>query len=116
MDAFKRSQKKEDRVKTMKKIIIVLTALVALTLGSVTRAAFTPGNLIIYRLGGNSTGATAGILTNAGTVVWLDEYTTAGGHVQSIMMPTNYFGANSPLIGAGTTFGSGLIGRSQDGR
>ncbi len=82
-------------------------------------APFTAGNLVIYRLAGTTnSGAivTSASLTNAGNIVWLDEFTTNGTYVQSIMMPTNYFGANSPLIGHGTTFGSGLITRSADGR
>jgi hypothetical protein len=102
----------------MQRIIKSGIVLIALALGTSALAqTFTAGNLVIYRVGGNSSGGTSGVLTNRGNVVWLDEYTTNGlTRVQSIMMPTNYFGANSPLIGVGTTFGSGLITRSVDGR
>src|SRR5688572_8497010 len=48
-------------------------------------AAFTSGNLVIYRVG---TGGAA-TLSNAATAVFLDEYTTSGGTpVQSIALPT----------------------------
>jgi hypothetical protein len=101
----------------MKRIIISGITLLAIALGAIAHAqTFTPGNLVIYRLGGDANGNSSGALTNSGTRVWLDEYTTSGTFVQSHPMPTNYFGANSPLIGAGTTFGSGLINRSADGR
>ncbi len=93
----------------------IALAAFALT-GGADAAPFTEGNLVIYRLAGNASGGASGTLTNVGNIVWLDEYTTNGVFVQSHMMPTNTFGAASPLIGAGTTFGSGLIGRSEDGR
>src|SRR6266404_6466437 len=101
----------------MKRIIRSSVVLLAVALGKNALATgFTAGNLVIYRLGGNSSGAASGALTNAGTVVWLDEYTTAGAFVRAHMMPTNYFGANSPLLANGTAFGNGLIAPSVDGR
>src|SRR5882672_893218 len=101
----------------MKRIIGSSILLLAIIIGTVAQAApFTPGNLVIYRLGGDASGNTTIALDNSGANIWLDEYTTGGSLVQSILMRTNYFGANSPLLGAGTTFGSGLIGRSVDGR
>jgi hypothetical protein len=85
----------------------------SLALGSsVLAAGFTAGNLVVYRMGTGDSGS----LTNRGSIVFLDEYTTNGSPVQSVMMPTNYFGAQSPLIAQGTAFGSGLITRSVDGR
>ncbi len=101
----------------MKRIIRSSIMLLAVALATAAQAtSFTAGNLVIYRLGGNASGGTAGVLTNAGTVVWLDEYTTAGAFVRSHLMPTNYFGGNSPLLANGTAFGNGLIAPSQDGR
>jgi hypothetical protein len=101
----------------MKRISVLVTTFVALALSTGALAqSFTAGNLVIYRVGGNASGATSGSLTNAGTVVWLDEYSTSGVFQTSHMMPTNYFGANSPLIGNGTAFGNGLITTSVDGR
>jgi hypothetical protein len=47
-------------------------------------AAFTSGNLVIYRVGDGGSA-----LGGAATAVFLDEYTTSGGSpVQSIAMPT----------------------------
>jgi PKD repeat protein len=74
--------------------------------------SFTPGNLVVCRVGDGSQ-----TLTNTGNSVFLDEYTTAGTYVQSIMLPTNYnFGANSPLLLPGSDYAGGLISLSQDGR
>src|ERR1035438_2407363 len=103
----------------MKRIIRSSIVLLAVALGTGALAqSFTSGNLVVYRLGGKASGTTAGstfgnggVLTNAGTAVWLDEYTTGGTFVRSHLMPTSYFGGNSPLIANGTQFGSGLITR-----
>lgn len=96
----------------MKKALSLITAFVTLALGTSALAfQFTDGNIVVYRVGSG-----ANVLTNAGSPVFLDEYTTNGSLVQSFMLPTNYFGAYSPLIGSGTAFGSGLITRSVDGR
>src|SRR5580704_5387027 len=96
----------------MKKILGLVVALTVLALGTnVFAAAFTAGNIVIYRVGdGTQT------LTNIGNTVFLDEYTQAGTWVQSIMMPTNWYGANAPLIGDGSDFAEGLMTRSEDGR
>src|ERR1043166_498651 len=96
----------------MKRFIRSSIMLGAVALGtSALAASFTAGNLVIYR-----EGTVSGSLTNVGSVVFLDEYTTNGTLVQSVMMPTNYFGAYSSLLANGTAFGNGLITRSVDGR
>jgi hypothetical protein len=74
-------------------------------------AGFTDGNLVIFRLGDG-----VNALTNAGTPIFLDEYTTNGTLQGTVAMPTSYFGANSAMLGNGTAFGNGLITRSVDGR
>ena len=74
-------------------------------------AAFTNGNLAVYRVG---TGSAA--LTNAGTAVFIDEFTPAGALVQSIAMPTAVSGAQKQLVAAGTATTEGLITRSADGQ
>jgi len=97
----------------MKRILTLVSLLVTLTLATVAMAKpFTPGDIVVCRVGdGTQT------LTNTGNSVFLDEYTTDGEWVQSVMMPTNYyFGANSPLILPGSGFAGGLISRSVDGR
>jgi hypothetical protein len=107
----------------MKKIFGLITVLVALPLGTHAVAApFGAGNIVIVRVGNGSQ-----LVTNTGNSVFLDEYTTnaiwvaamsAGTPtpVQSIPMPTNWFGAHAPLIMSGIALGQGALSRSVDGR
>src|SRR6267154_3504208 len=96
----------------MKKILGLVAVLMVVALGtSAFAAAFTAGNIVIYRVG-NGTQA----LTNTGNSVFLDEFTQAGTWVQSLLMPTNWYGANAPLITDGAGFAQGLITLSEDGR
>jgi hypothetical protein len=64
-------------------------------------APFTPGNLVVERVG---TGAAA--LTSAATSVFLDEFNTAGVRQQSLTMT---------VTASGTATSEGLINRSADG-
>jgi uncharacterized protein len=73
-------------------------------------AAFTPGNIVVYRVGNGSAA-----LTSAATAVFLDEYTPGGVLVQSIPLPTADSGANQTLTASGTQL-EGLLTRSVDGR
>ncbi|HEX8241682.1 MAG TPA: Calx-beta domain-containing protein [Allosphingosinicella sp.] len=75
-------------------------------------AAFTPGNLVVYRVGAVGGGA----LSGAAFAVFLDEYTPAGVLVQSIAMPTADSGSNQTLTAAGSATSEGLLTRSVDGR
>ena len=77
----------------------------------VAAAAFTTGNLAVYRIG---TGT--GSLVNTGNAVFIDEYTPAGILVQSIALPTIADGSNFPLIASGTASSEGLLTRSADGQ
>ncbi|HEY0312920.1 MAG TPA: hypothetical protein VGC56_10550 [Allosphingosinicella sp.] len=72
-------------------------------------AAFTPGNIVVYRVG---TGAAA--LGSAATQVFLDEYTPAGVLVQSIPLPTADSGSNQMLTAAGNSGTEGLLTLSAD--
>jgi hypothetical protein len=74
-------------------------------------ASFTPGNVVIYRVGDGTS-----VLTNLGNTVFLDEYTANGTLVQSIMMPTNQAGANSPIVISGTATSEGQLTLSADGQ
>lgn len=74
-------------------------------------AAFTPGNLAIYRVGDGSAA-----LTNAATAVFIDEYTMAGTLVQSIAMPTEIAGDNFRLTASGTAVSEGMMNLSVDER
>src|ERR1700722_12734157 len=96
----------------MKRILGLVVALTVLALGTnVFAGAFTAGNIVIYRVGDGTQ-----ILSNLSNTVFLDEYTQAGTWVQSIMMPTNWYGAHAPLVGDGAAFAEGLMTRSTDGR
>lgn len=75
-----------------------------------TTAAFTPGNLVVYRVGDGSA-----VLNANATAVFLDEYTTAGALVQSIPLPTAVSGSNKRLTASGNSTSEGFITRSVDG-
>src|SRR5271154_3291467 len=96
----------------MKKAFGLVTVLAVMALGrnavAATPTNFGAGNIVIVRVGDGTQA-----LTNTGNSVFLDEYTTnslwgvAGSFtapvpVQSILMPTNWVGANGPLIMSGT--------------
>jgi len=90
---------------------LLIAAIGATFVGSVHAAPFTPGNVVIYRVGAGTSG-----LVNTGAPVFLDEYTASGSFVQSIAMPTLASGANNPLIASGVATSEGLFTRSEDGR
>lgn len=73
-------------------------------------AAFTPGNLVVYRVGAGAVN-----LVSTGSPVFLDEYSPAGALVQSIALPTVADGSNRPLVASGTSYSEGLLSRSADG-
>ena len=101
----------------MKRILGLVGALMTLALGiNALAAAFTPGNIVIFRVGDGTQ-----VLTNTQNTVFLDEYDQTGNWVQSIMMPTNWYGANAPLISyggapGGSGYAQGEMTLSQDGR
>jgi hypothetical protein len=100
----------------MKKILGLVGVLTAMALGmNVQRAAgftsFTAGHIVIFRVGDGTQA-----LTNTQNSVFLDEYTTNGTYVQSLPMPTAWYGANAPLISFGSGFAQGEMTLSQDGR
>src|SRR5262245_60992890 len=87
--------------------LLVLLAVQALQLTPAFAASgFTPGNLVVYRVGTGTGG-----LVNTGNPVFLDEYTQAGSLVQSVALPTSAVGNNQPLIASGTATSEGLITR-----
>lgn len=99
----------------MKRVILSVLMMVV-TQATLWAGAFTSGNLVILRVG-NGTEA----LTNAGDSLFLDEYTTNGGFVQSVAAPTNQFigtgGAiNYPIALTGGNVSEGQISLSTDGR
>src|SRR5262245_55191994 len=75
-----------------------------------TPANFTPGNIVIYRVGDGLSG-----LVNVGAAVFLDEYTPTGTLVQTIALPTTASGNNKQLIASGVATSEGLMTRSANG-
>jgi hypothetical protein len=73
--------------------------------------AFTPGDVVVYRVGNGTE-----TLVNTGDSVWLDEYSPTGALVQSVAMPTTVSGVNKALIASGTATSEGLLTRSADGQ
>lgn len=74
------------------------------------QTAFTPGNIVVVRVGDGSTS-----LVNTGNPVFLDEYNSSGTLIQSVAMPTTVSGANKRLILSGTATSEGALSRSADG-
>lgn len=86
----------------------------ALTLAAPAGAAtppFTPGNLVVYRVG-NGTAA----LTSAATPVALDEFTPGGALAGTVQLPTTASGSQRALTASGTATSEGLLTRSTDGQ
>ncbi|APV50535.1 hypothetical protein BWI17_13040 [Betaproteobacteria bacterium GR16-43] len=95
-----------------KKIQSAALACAALLLAGGTLAApFTPGNVIVYRIGSGG----AATLTANGNPVFLDEYTASGTLVQSVPLPSAAAGASKALIASGTATTDGHLARSADG-
>jgi hypothetical protein len=86
----------------MKKAFLTLAVFSAL-LPSAFSAAFTAGNLVVYRVGDG-----VGTLSSASQAVFLDEYTSLGTLVQSIAVPTSF-------SSAGTSSSEGFLNLSPNG-
>ncbi len=72
--------------------------------------AFTPGNLVVYRVGNGISP-----LSSTGNVVFLDEYTTNGAFVQSVPLPSAQTGNNSAFVASGTAGSEGGLSLSTNG-
>ena len=77
-----------------------------------TAGPFTAGYIVVYRVGDGTTA-----LSDTGSAVFLDEYTTGGTLVQSIPLPTTAGSPplSNPLIASSDT-SEGLLARSTDGQ
>ena len=73
-------------------------------------APFTPGNVVVVRIG-DGTAA----LTSAATPTFLVEYTPAGVLVQTIALPTAAAGTNSILTNTGASTSDAMLTRSVNG-
>ena len=92
------------------RILACLAMLLAMVPSLVSASPFTPGNLVVVRIG-DGTAA----LTSAATATYLLEYTPAGVLVQTIALPTTAAGANSTLTNTGSSSTDALLTRSVDG-
>jgi len=93
-------------MKNFKYIIILI--LLGNGLCGVGQVPFTPGNIVVYRVGDGSS-----VLNSGATGVYLDEYTPTGTLVQSILLPTT--GSKKITMG-GSTLNSGFLTLSSDGK
>jgi hypothetical protein len=73
--------------------------------------AFTPGDVVVYRVGDGTTA-----LSGTAAPVFLDEYTPSGSLVQSTELPTTASGADAALTASGSATSEGLMTLSADGR
>jgi hypothetical protein len=87
------------------------SALVSACALAAAAAPFTPGNVIVYRIGAGGAAA----LSANGNPVFLDEYDRNGAFVQSVALPSVASGANKALVGSGTAGSDGHLTRSVDG-
>ena len=87
----------------------IIAALFLLGQNTSLAAAFTGGNIVVYRIGD---GATA--LSGAAAPIFLDEYSPAGTLVQTIALPTTTAGANRRITSSGSATSEGLMTLSAD--
>lgn len=96
------------------KIASAAAAITAMSCASTFAGAFTPGNLVVERLGNGSQ-----TLTANGNTIFFDEYTTSGSHVQAISIPDSTNGTNAgptPMVESGTGGTTGSISLTPDGQ
>ena len=93
----------------MKIVILSIMAWLAMERGPAHAAAFTAGNVVVYRVG---TGT--GSLLTAATPVFLDEFAPGGALVQSIALPVAVAGAQRRFTASGTATSEGSLQRSAD--
>jgi hypothetical protein len=85
----------------------------------VAAAAFTPGDLVVYRVGDAADALTNASGTAQGAPVYLDEYTPSGTLVESVPLPTSEStssdGTEYPLVASGTATSEGELTLSGNG-
>ncbi len=96
---------------TMRKLFTAILFMSLILPGLTFGAAFTPGNIVVYRIGDG-----VGVLAGTTSASFLDEYTPAGVLVQSIAFPTSVAGSNLACTNSGTSTSEGFISLSGDGR
>lgn len=91
--------------------LAIAAGLAGATAGAGLAAPFTPGNLVVARVGDGSAA-----LSSAATAIFLLEYTPAGTLVQTIAVPTAASGSNYALTASGSATSELNITRSADGQ
>ncbi len=94
----------------IKKVLLLVTAALVAT-GLLNAAAFTPGSIVVYRIGDGTTALSA-----ASAPVFLDEYSPAGVLIQSIALPTAASGSNQAFTSAGNATSEGYMNLALQGR
>ena len=87
------------------------TLLLVLATQILFAGSFTPGNIVVVRLGDGSAA-----LSSAATLVYLDEFTPAGSLVQSVALPAAASGSNHILTMSGTATSEGSLTLSVNGQ
>lgn len=83
-------------------------ALLLIVTSATSAQVFTPGNLVLYRIGDGSAA-----LTNASTGIFLDQFTPVGTFLNSVTIPNNV--SATALTGSGNSTSEGALSRSVDG-
>ncbi|GAB3722155.1 hypothetical protein GCM10027594_02800 [Hymenobacter agri] len=92
-------------------MFLALLVQVLLRPAAAVAAPFTPGNIVVARVGDGSAA-----LSSNSTAVFLDEYTPAGVLVQSVAMPTAVSGNNRAFSVSGTSTAELALARTANGR
>jgi hypothetical protein len=92
-------------------LALTCVALLSFATSSVQARAFTPGNIVVSRVGSGSSA-----LASSATAVFVDEYSPTGTLVQSIAMPTTTSGSVNALLASGTSTSECQMTRSVDGK
>jgi hypothetical protein len=92
------------------RLLACLTFLALLWPQASSAAPFTPGNLVVVRVGDG-----AAALSSAATAAFLDEYTPTGTLVQSLPLPVADAGANQTLTTTGSSSSDAHLTRSVNG-
>ena len=90
--------------------VLACLATLGLVPAAVSAAPFTPGNVVVVRIGDGSAA-----LTSAATATFLLEYTPAGVLVQTLALPTAAAGTNSILTNTGSSTSDAVLTRSANG-
>lgn len=90
-----------------------LVSLLIFTCGFANAQSFTPGNIVVVKIGNGETGS---LSSAAAAPVFLEEYTQTGSFVRSIAMPTNVSGDNKAFTNNGGATSEGVLNISADGQ